>query len=80
MPNCPPDESVFTLEDLAALKRLLITGEKRIKHADKEVEYRSTNEILEAIRLMEATIYPCLAEGTGTGGSRRYAITSKGLC
>lgn len=75
--NCPPDESVFTLADLAKLRKAIATGVKTIKYSDKEVTYNSIADMKEALILMESEIYPC----AGINKPRRvYAQTSKGLC
>lgn len=43
----------FTEEQLSALEGALAKGEKRVSFGDKTVEYRSVEEIKEAIRAVE---------------------------
>ena len=43
----------YTTTQLDALKRALATGERRVSFADKTVEYRSVEELKEAIRAVE---------------------------
>jgi hypothetical protein len=43
----------YTQEQLTALENALATGERRVSFGDKTVEYRSIDELKEAIRLVE---------------------------
>ena len=43
----------FTEEQLSALEGALAKGEKRVTFGDKTVEYRSVEELKEAIRAVE---------------------------
>ena len=43
----------FTEEQLSALEGALAKGEKRVSFGDKTVEYRSVEEIKEAIQAVE---------------------------
>lgn len=40
----------YTLEHLAALEAALAKGERRVSFADKTVEYRTVDELKDAIR------------------------------
>ena len=39
-------DSTFTQKDLEAIERAIATGKKRVKYENKEVEYRSIQEML----------------------------------
>lgn len=71
----------FTVADLQALEKALISGEKRVKYNDKEVEFRSVKELKEIIAMTKQAL--CLDKSTGKkglfGGRRINAIHSKGL-
>ncbi len=43
----------YTLEQLTALEAALAKGEKRVSFGDKTVEYRSVQELKEAMRAVE---------------------------
>lgn len=43
----------YTEEQLTALEAALAKGEKRVTFGDKTVEYRSVEELKEAIRVVE---------------------------
>ena len=43
----------YTLEQLEALQGALVRGERRVTFADKTVEYRTVDELKEAIRLVK---------------------------
>jgi hypothetical protein len=38
----------FTAEDLETIRRAIATGELRVRYADREVEYRSIDDLLKA--------------------------------
>jgi hypothetical protein len=61
----------FTEADLENLKAALISGARKVQIGDRIVEYRSQNEILAAIRLIEQTI-----AGTSTDSETANVITS----
>ena len=46
----------YSTEQLEALRRALVTGERRVSFADKTVEYRSVEELLAAMRTVEAEL------------------------
>lgn len=74
-------ETGFTVADLQALEKGLLSGEKRVKYNDKEVEFRSVKELKEIIAMTKQAL--CLNTSTGKkglfGGRRINAIHSKGL-
>ena len=47
----------YTTEQLAALQAALARGERRVTFGDKSVEYRSIEELLEAIREVERELF-----------------------
>jgi hypothetical protein len=61
----------YTQAEIDELKRIRATGALRAKFADREVEYRSLEEIDRIIADMERAV--------NGGGSYRLASTSKGL-
>lgn len=66
----------YTTTQLDALKKALATGERRVSFGDKTVEYRSVEELREAIRTVEAE----LARTSGTSSKRQIRVTtSKGF-
>lgn len=65
----------YSTEQLAALEAALAKGEKRVTFGDKTVEYRSIEELLQAIREVERDLF----EQTEIRASRQIRITtSKG--
>jgi hypothetical protein len=74
-------ESRFTVENLEALEAALAGGERRVKYSDKEVEYRSFEEMVKIRDLMMkklGLLSTCGAKGL-FGGRRIKAQHSKGL-
>lgn len=75
---CVPDESIFTVEEYKASYKSYIGGIKEVQYADKRVVYRSIDELARALQLMYNAIWGhCQPNGIGT---RRIAVSSKGLC
>ena len=64
----------WTLADLQALEEAIAKGINRVKYTDKEIEYRSLDEMLKIRDL----IRNCLGITTGRGG-RRVASHNKAL-
>jgi multidrug resistance efflux pump len=62
----------YTTTQLDALKRALATGERRVSFGDKTVEYRSVEELQEAIRTVEAE----LARSAGAPSKRQIRVTT----
>lgn len=74
-------KSAFTVENLEALEEAIAGGEKRVKYTDKEVEYRSLDEMLKIRDLMRKKLglgKSCGEKGL-FGGTRVTAKHSKGL-
>lgn len=70
----------FTLENLAILEKAIAGGVRRVKYSDKEIEYRSLNEMLQVYNLMHSVLHPKKKGKRGVfGGRRRVAVHSKGL-
>ena len=46
----------FTEADLENLKQAYVTGATRVKVGDREVEYRSQKDLLEAIKIVEQSL------------------------
>ena len=65
----------FTLTDLQNIEKAMASGERRVKIADKEVEYRSLSEMLTMYRLIQKELNPAASP---TGG-RVFAQVGKGL-
>ena len=62
----------YTTTQLDALRRALVTGERRVSFGDKTVEYRSVEELLAAMRAVEAEV----ARAAGTRPARQVRITT----
>ena len=54
----------YTNEQLQTLQEALVRGERRVSFADKTVEYRSVDELKEAIRLVKASLAQQAAQTT----------------
>jgi hypothetical protein len=46
----------YTTDQLQALQNALASGERRVRFADREVEYRSVEELKAAIREAQASL------------------------
>lgn len=64
----------YTTEDLTAIKKAIAQGALSVKYADKEVTYRSLEEMLK-IKGMIETELGIITNGTG----RVFAKFNKGL-
>ncbi len=65
----------YTNEQYLALKEAIAGGELSVRYADRNIVYRSIDEMLRIQRLMEAELFP--SAGASTGG-RRLTSFSKG--
>lgn len=76
-----PYQTAFTVENLMALEKAMVDGVKRVKYADKEIEYRSLDEIKDLINEMRKALG--MLKGCGKrglfGGRRVIGRHSKGL-
>lgn len=64
----------FTLEQYQALKAAIAEGALSVRWSDRSVTYRSLDEMIRTLRLMEDELG---LNGNNNGG-RRYASFSKG--
>ncbi len=62
----------YTTEQLNALQDALAKGEKRVTFGDKTVEYRSIEELREAIREVERYLF----EQTDVRAPRQIRVTT----
>lgn len=77
------DSSIaYTKENLIALQKAIVEGVRRVKYTDKEVEYRSLDDMLKIEKKLKAELglgSQC-GEGKGLFGGRRIVGRhSKGL-
>lgn len=76
-----PYESAFTNEALMLLEKAIAEGVLKVKYSDKEIEYRSLDDMLKARELMRRQLG--LKDKSGEagmfGGRRIVARHSKGL-
>ena len=63
----------WTLADLVALDKAIALGVKRVEYHDKNVEYRSLDDMLRIRRIILAYLQPAAAKR-----GRVYASVSKG--
>lgn len=68
--------TAFTADNLLALEDAIVKGVRRVKYTDKEVEYRSLEEMLQLRNLMRKE----LGVGASGAGARLLGKFSKGLC
>ena len=64
----------YTNEQHSALTAAIAQGALRVKYADKEIEYRSLDEMQRIKREMEAQLFP-----TRVNSGRAFASFSKGI-
>ena len=64
----------FSASDVEKLKDSIKRGVQRVEYQDKTVVYRSMDDMLKALRLMEEEL------GLKEKSSRVLAESSKGLC
>lgn len=62
----------YTLDQLTTLEAAIAEGTLRVKYADKEVQYRSLDEMLRIRELMRRDV------GQSSGGGRVYLAYDKG--
>lgn len=75
-------ESSFTIEQLNALESAIADGALRVKYTDKEVEYRSLEEMLKIRSIMREALgigKPCKKNVGLFGGKRLIMDHTKGL-
>lgn len=75
-------QTAFTQENLNALEQAIVEGIKVVKYSDKEVEYRSLEDMLKIRNLMKKEL--CVDKSSASkglfGGRRINGIHNKGLC
>ena len=70
----------YTIEKLQLLEESIAEGVLRVKYTDKEVEYRSLDDMLKTAALMRKKLGLCNRVNRGAfGGSKKIITTSKGL-
>lgn len=63
---------MFTVEDIAALKRAIATGATSVRYADgSEVRYRSLSDMRETLRVIEAEV-----ASPAAGSTSRSSVAS----
>ena len=65
----------YTLEQYEALKAAIAEGALMVRFADRSVTYRSIDEMIRILRLMESD----LGLNNNSNGGRRFASFSKGF-
>ena len=68
----------FTMEDLHAIENGIAKGVKTVKYTDKEITYRSLDEMLKIRDLMRSCLG--LTGQDGARGRRRVSVHNKALC
>jgi len=67
----------YTAEQLSQLKTALAKGEKRVSFGDKTVEYRSVDELKDAIRHVEIALNKdAVATGVHPRAARQIRFTT----
>lgn len=72
--HCPTPVPVYTLEQYLAISAAIAEGAMKVKYGDKEVEYRSLNDMLRIQSLMYRFLFPCANNNNG----RKFVSFSKG--
>ncbi len=67
----------WTLDDYDKLKEAIATGALRVEYADKRIEYRSLDDMLRTLALMEKDLG--LIDTKKNNGGRVVGIFNKGL-
>lgn len=63
----------YTADDLNALDRAIVSGSLRVRYADREVQYRTLDEMIRIRDLIRGELDPA------TRNTRRYGVFSSGL-
>ena len=67
----------YSNEQLAALQKALATGEKRVTFGDKTVEYRTVDELKQAIAEVETAMHKdAVATGLYPRAPRQIRVTT----
>lgn len=71
----------FTQDRLDCLEAAIAEGALKVKYSDKEIEYRSLNEMLKIRDIMKKELSNCTKKKKGLfGGTRLEIQTDKDLC
>lgn len=63
----------FTVDQYEKLKKAIVNGVQSVTYGDKTVNYRSIADMKEALRIMEAELFP-----ERIPRRRRYAVVDRG--
>lgn len=66
----------YTLAEYQALSAAIASGAEKVKYGDKEVEYRSLEDMLRLQTEMERCLFP--DSGSNKNNGRKFASFSKG--
>jgi hypothetical protein len=79
--NLKEYKTAFTFEALYALEKAIVEGALRVKYSDKEIEYRSMEDLVKARDMVAKRLGVTKKCGDAGifGGSRIVAVHSKGL-
>ncbi|PHJ81958.1 hypothetical protein VF14_18445 [Nostoc linckia z18] len=66
----------YTVDDYNALVKAIASGARRVKYQDREVEYRSLDDMIRLENKMKAELFPAT---TPSGPRRVVGIFSNGL-
>lgn len=66
-----------TQVQLDAMVEAYMSGVSRVKFADREVEYRSMNDLLEAIRFAESLLNPNSSSGISSNVTPTFSKEEK---
>lgn len=69
----------YTLDDIKALEALIATGARAAESGDRRLDLRSLNDLQKTLAIMKAEVYGTTSTTKSAIGSRRIAVTSKGL-
>lgn len=76
-------KTAFTEDNLTLLEQAIVDGVKKVKYTDKEVEYRTLDEMMKIRDLMKKELCQNKSSKTQTGlfgGRRINGVHNKGLC
>jgi hypothetical protein len=65
--------SAWNQGDLDALEQAIVAGHRSVKYADKEVQYRSLDEMIKIRDMVKRSLSPNKDDG------KRYGVVTRGL-
>lgn len=74
-----PVSTGFTEDSIIALERAIAEGVQRVRYQDREVVYRTMDEMKAALAMMKQAVRKSKGNGGLFGGTRITAKHSKGL-